>query len=281
MPAKPLTDEQKRDAARLKAIFEQRKRDDPSLTQEKLAFLCEWKTQGAVNQYLLGKIPLNMAALVKFSRVLEVSPGEISPTLAGEMEKMAAAVVTDRKKENATSPEERVTASIERRKNIARRASDHFPGATTVVAIGDDEENADVARIRKVKLKLSAGIAGFAVEPEIEDGNPIFFRKSWLIQRGYKPEHLIAIRVKGQSMEPGLYADDTVVINTADTIPRDGDVFAVNYEGEDVVKRLIRDSGKWWLSSDNPDQRRFPRKECEGDMCLIIGKVIHKQSERI
>jgi transcriptional regulator with XRE-family HTH domain len=82
MPAKPLTEEQKEDAQRLRAAFEMRKRENPSLTQEGLAHLCDWKTQGAVNQYLLGKIPLNLAALVKFARALDVPPEEISPRLA-------------------------------------------------------------------------------------------------------------------------------------------------------------------------------------------------------
>jgi phage repressor protein C with HTH and peptisase S24 domain len=71
------------------------------------------------------------------------------------------------------------------------------------------------------------------------------------------------------------------VINTADITPADGEVFAVNYEGEAVVKRMVRDAGEWWLSSDNPDQRRYSRKLCAGDACIIIGRIVHKQSERI
>lgn len=150
-----------------------------------------------------------------------------------------------------------------------------------VVGLHDEDNHPDAVRIRKVKLHLSAGIAGFAVEHEEEDTSPIFFRLDWLASRGFKPESLIVLGVKGASMEPGLFDGDSVVVNTADTTPRDGDVFAVNYEGEAVIKRFVRDAGIWWLSSDNPDQRRYPRKECSGDTCIIIGKVIHKQSERI
>jgi phage repressor protein C with HTH and peptisase S24 domain len=150
-----------------------------------------------------------------------------------------------------------------------------------VRAVMDEDLDASISRIRKVQLKLSAGIAGFAIEVEPEDDNPIFFRNDWLVQRGFKADKLIAIKVHGASMEPGLFEGDTVVINTSDNEPKDGDVFAVNYEGEDVIKRMVRDAGTWWLCSDNPDQARFPRKRCEGDMCLIIGRVIHKQSERI
>jgi len=81
-------------------------------------------------------------------------------------------------------------------------------------------------------------------------------------------------------MEPGLYDGDTVVVNTQSATPKDGTVFAVNYEGEMVIKRLIRDAGQWWLASDNPDQRRYPRKVCD-ENSIIIGEIVHKQSERI
>jgi phage repressor protein C with HTH and peptisase S24 domain len=156
-----------------------------------------------------------------------------------------------------------------------------FTGARPIQAISDDEERDDIVRIRKVKLRISAGVTGFSIEDEPNDDIPISFRKDWLLARGYQAENLIAIRVKGSSMEPGLFEGDTVVINTADIKPKDGAVFAVNYEGEAVIKRLIREIGFWWLHSDNTDQSRYPRKRCEGDACLMIGRVIHKQSEQI
>lgn len=145
----------------------------------------------------------------------------------------------------------------------------------------DLDSHPDLTPIRKVRLKLQAGVSGFGVEPEEEDGPPIFFRNDWLQNRGFKPYNLIAIKVRGQSMEDKLYEGDMVVINTADTEPKDGRVFAVNYEGEAVIKRMLRDGGTWWLTSDNPDQRRFPRKECTDGSCIIVGQVIHKQSEQI
>lgn len=82
-------------------------------------------------------------------------------------------------------------------------------------------------------------------------------------------------------MEPNLHDGNTVVVNTVDTTPKDGVAFAINYEGEALVKRMGRDSGAWWLSSDNLDKSRFPMKLCAGDACIVIGRVINKQSERI
>jgi phage repressor protein C with HTH and peptisase S24 domain len=140
--------------------------------------------------------------------------------------------------------------------------------------------NPDFPAIRRVNIKLSAGASGFGIDYIEDDEAPIVFQRKWFARNGYTPAKLLAVRVANGSMEPGLYDGDTVVINTADDTPKDGEVFAMNYEGEMVIKRLVRDAGQWWLASDNPDKRRYPRKVCgEGVYCL--GRVVHKQSERI
>lgn len=92
---------------------------------------------------------------------------------------------------------------------------------------------------------------------------------------------LLAIVVKGESMEPSLYDGDVIVVNTGDKNLADGAVYAVNYEGEVVVKRMIRDAGMWWLASDNADQRKYHRKLCKGAECIVIGRVVRKESTHI
>jgi phage repressor protein C with HTH and peptisase S24 domain len=154
-------------------------------------------------------------------------------------------------------------------------------GETARLEPVDLDNHPDLTRIRAVNLRLQAGISGYAVDSEIADSPPIFFRADWMQARGFKPYRMLALKVKGQSMEPTLYEDDLVVANTGDAEPKDGEVFAINYEGEAVIKRLIRDSGGWWLSSDNPDQRRYPRKEWVDGNSVLIGRIVHRQSERI
>ena len=144
----------------------------------------------------------------------------------------------------------------------------------------DLENNPDYPAIRRVRFALSAGAHGYAVEYEEEPAAPIVFKRQWYERNGYRPEKLFAVRVMNGSMEPGLYDGDVVVVNTDAATPKDGCVFAVNYEGEMVIKRLVRDAGAWWLCSDNPDQRRYPRKVCD-EHCILIGQIVHKQSERI
>lgn len=85
MPALPITDEQKQDAARLSNLWLLFKDNTPGATQEKLAAECGWKTQGAVSQYLRGQIPLNLPALLKFAKALHCEPEHISPTLAAQL----------------------------------------------------------------------------------------------------------------------------------------------------------------------------------------------------
>lgn len=140
--------------------------------------------------------------------------------------------------------------------------------------------NPDYPAIRRVNIKLSAGASGFGIDYVDDDEAPIVFQRKWFEHNGYAPDKLLAVRVSNGSMEPGLYDGDTVIINTADTALKDGVVFSMNYEGELVVKRLVRDAGEWWLASDNPDQRRYPRKVCTEDV-FCIGRIVHRQSERI
>lgn len=145
----------------------------------------------------------------------------------------------------------------------------------------DLDNNPDYPAIRRVRFRLSAGASGFGVDySHSEDGAPIVFQRGWYEARGLKPCQLFAVKVANGSMEPGLHDGDTVVVNTDSVTPKDGVVFAVNYEGEMVIKRLMRDGGQWWLASDNQDQRRYPRKICD-EHSVLIGEIVHKQSERI
>lgn len=142
------------------------------------------------------------------------------------------------------------------------------------------DESGEYIAVRRATIKLSAGVSGFAIEYEDGESPPLFFRSEWFTTRRFDPLKLVALRVHGSSMEPGLYDSDTVVINLNDTRPADGEVFAVNYEGELVIKRMKRDGGEWWLSSDNTEKRRFSDKRVSEDVHLL-GRVVYKSSERI
>lgn len=148
---------------------------------------------------------------------------------------------------------------------------------TRVTAISQNDPRFTL--IPKVRLRLTAGISGYEVEPEPFDGTTTAVPTDWIERNGYDRTKLIAIVVRGESMEPTFYEGDLVVVNTLDVKLVDGGVYAINYEGEPVVKRLTRDAGQWWLTSDNHDQVRYYRRVCD-ESTKIIGRVVRKESER-
>jgi phage repressor protein C with HTH and peptisase S24 domain len=128
---------------------------------------------------------------------------------------------------------------------------------------------------------VQAGVTGFQTEPEHYEGETLGVPTAWVLREGLRQDSLISIVVRGDSMEPSLYDGDSIVVNTADKGLVSGSVYVVNYEGEAIVKRLLRDAGQWWLASDNADQRKYHRQLCKGAECIVVGKVIRKESTHI
>ncbi|HHR6245018.1 TPA: LexA family protein [Providencia alcalifaciens] len=86
MKKKPITDEQKADAVRLKAIFEAKKKE-LGLSQESLGDAIGMG-QSAVAQLLNGVNAINVENAVKLAKALEVSVDDFSPLLAKEIRRM-------------------------------------------------------------------------------------------------------------------------------------------------------------------------------------------------
>lgn len=279
MNRRPLTQEEQLEAKRLMDFWREYQEKNRGATQSWLASASGLGTQGAVSQYLRGAIPLNLHALVSICRVIDADPYYVSPRL---MNPITGVPVAPNKVIKA-NPEH-----VARVFRMYRLAGDQAVDTPPVMApvphtkVGiEDPEDPAFTLIPKVRLRLTAGISGFAVEPEVgsDDLATTAVPTHWIVQRGYSPSNLIAIHVRGESMEPTFYDGDLVVLNLADTRPIDGGVYAINYEGEPVVKRMSRDAGEWWLTSDNPDQRKYHRKVCSGDACIVVGRIVRRETE--
>lgn len=264
------------EAAKLKALF----KANTKLSQAEFGAEFEIGSQGMVWQYLNANSPLNIQAACRFAKGLRCNVIDFSPRLSKELDNLELQANLRRQLQDDPSG---FGASDEEISRFLSRSSDtHTPSQrakseSLLISLSD---HPDLVSVPRVKFKLSAGVSGFAIESENGNGKPVFFRKDWFETNNYKPDKLFAVRVSGASMEPALWDGDLVVINTADTNPHDGEAFAINYEGEMVIKRMRRDAGEWWASSDNADQRRFAPKRCTEDV-VVIGRVIYKQSERI
>lgn len=144
-----------------------------------------------------------------------------------------------------------------------------FPGARAV-QVGDEP---NTVPIRLAKLKLHAGIAGFETEPELGVGGMVSMPRAVIDTHNLAPAQLLAMRVTGCSMEPMLFEDDVVVINTADRRPVSREVYAFNFDGEACVKQLLHQGGQWYLHSLNPD---FGPINMRSGRCDIVGRVVYQ-----
>ncbi len=109
----------------------------------------------------------------------------------------------------------------------------------------------EVVHIQRYDVGAAAG-AGSLVEAERGTGFYAFNRK-WLDRRGLSPANLAVISVRGDSMEPDLCDNDLILLDRAQTSPRDGDIYVLRYSGHLFVKRVqLMPGNRVKLCSSNP-----------------------------
>jgi hypothetical protein len=150
------------------------------------------------------------------------------------------------------------------------------PAAYYELTSGDEEA---VVAVPTATVSLRAGVPGYTVEKkEVPAALPrALFAADWVRQRGYSAVTLLGLKMLDDSMEPSLHEADLLTVDTRQLEPVDGLVFAVNYEGVCLIRRVVRDHGAWWLVADN--HLRFPRKQLVAPDALLIGRVVHVDSE--
>ncbi len=145
-------------------------------------------------------------------------------------------------------------------------------GATTIegrpVRAGDRPGTIAVPR---VKLRLRAGVANYETEPDLGDDGHELIPASVIAELQLTPANLLAVRVRGVSMEPMLFEDDVVVIDRSDIKPISREVYAVNVNGESCVKQLIHKGGQWYLRSLHEDH---PPVNTKSAQVSIVGRVV-------
>ncbi len=139
-----------------------------------------------------------------------------------------------------------------------------------VVAYDSVEELGDSYQsIPLVDIKAGAGSGGIAEDPRTR--MDLAFISGWLMRQGLQPQNLMLIEVFGDSMEPRIFEGDMVLIDTAQTAPRTGGVYAVMTDSWLKIKRLyVSLTGDVELQSDNP---RY-RTERPDSSLHIVGRCV-------
>lgn len=138
--------------------------------------------------------------------------------------------------------------------------------------LGNPVDLSEFIFVPRYNVAAAAG-HGAAVYAE----EPLFcmaFRRYWIENYVTKqPEKLSVITVKGDSMEGVLNHGDSILINHAETAPRDG-LYVLRIGNDLFVKRVQRIPGKLLVTSENPRYAPFEIDLTDTqDDIAIIGRV--------
>jgi len=123
-------------------------------------------------------------------------------------------------------------------------------------------------------VKASCG-NGYANGDNVEISGTWNMPLDYLKALGVSPANAEIIIATSYSMFPTIRNGAHVLINKADRSPREGSIYAINLNGEMVIKRLFRTGIHWILRSDNPDKNENPDRDLpETESTAIYGRVV-------
>lgn len=134
-------------------------------------------------------------------------------------------------------------------------------------------EEPDTIPIRRVNIRLRAGVSRFETEPVLDDGGVLHMPRRVIDEAKLTPHELLAIQVRGVSMEPLMFEDDIIVVDTSDKEPMSKEIYAINFDGDCCVKQLVKRNSDWYLYSVNPD---FGPINVRSGQISIIGRVVYQ-----
>lgn len=205
------------EAERLKAIYKARKAADRSLNQEKVAHDCGWASQSVVSQYMTGKIPLNISALLSLSRALNFPPESVSPRLAELI-------------------------------STGQSGAMQSHGAQ-VTSVSNTTEMGSAGRLLPVVGYVQAG--SFCEAP---DSFQPYHADEWVEAGGPAGPRAFILRVEGFSMEPDFSPGNKLVIDP-DQQWNSGDFVVAKRTSDQAVtlKQLRQEGSEFYLYATNPD----------------------------
>lgn len=117
--------------------------------------------------------------------------------------------------------------------------------------------------------------AGTGIVPEHEQATrKLAFRHKWLKYRGLKEKDLVLVFAKGDSMEPVISDNNTLMIDTSKQRLEDGSIYVIRNNEHLVVKRIQNTLKGFILISDNKEYERVEVSYNEADDLQVIGKVV-------
>lgn len=132
----------------------------------------------------------------------------------------------------------------------------------------------EYALIPGYRVQVSAGHGALNCDQQ----DPVMysaFRRKWLKYRGFEEHELAIVWAKGDSMEPTIHSNDTLVVHLGRNSPADGHIYIFRNGDELFVKRYQNAFGSWRLISDNPVYDKLDIPKHEQHQFEVVGQVVH------
>ncbi|ELB2040615.1 XRE family transcriptional regulator [Vibrio parahaemolyticus] len=148
----------------------------------------------------------------------------------------------------------------------------------------DDEEmeNATIWQVLAEKFVIIPGytLPVSASDDSINTENTktsrfLAFSKKWLEWRGFNKKDLTIVWAEGDSMEPTIHNNDTLVVNVGRNKPSDGHIYIFRKGDELFAKRFQNALDCWLLISDNPRYETIPIPHDKQSQYDVVGQVVH------
>lgn len=137
---------------------------------------------------------------------------------------------------------------------------------------GSGELEREFALIPGYNIQVAAGNG---IVPENEHATrKLAFRHKWLKYRGLKEKDLVLVFARGDSMEPVISDNNTLMIDTSKQVLEDGSIYVIRNNEHLVVKRIQNTLKGFILISDNKEYERVEVSYNEADDLQVIGKVV-------
>ncbi|ASP37869.1 transcriptional regulator [Bacterioplanes sanyensis] len=131
----------------------------------------------------------------------------------------------------------------------------------------------EFALIPGYNVHVSAGNGTLPLDEQ--PARRLAFRHRWLQYRGLNAKNLVMVYARGDSMEPTIADNDTLMVDTSDTVPQDGQIFVIRNDGHLLVKRTQVAPGQGvWLLSDNANYDRLLLNLNDTPDLDVIGRVV-------
>lgn len=141
------------------------------------------------------------------------------------------------------------------------------------IIVSKQEFGKDYIWLDVVNASFSCG-DGVSIEyhfDEVRDSIP--FPPEFFIRKQVKPENTKLLVASGDSMEDYIYDQDLFAIDVTSTEILDGQIYAVYFEGEGMLKQIFKEEGgNLILHSLNPKYRDRRVTELNGTNFKVMGR---------